>query len=461
MKRVILFLAILALGVSGYAQSIVGNWEGKLELSPLYSLKLVLHIHDVDGNLSATMDSPDQGAMGIPVDRVTFDDGTLTFDLANLGIEYIGKMDEEIIKGTFTQQGHSFPLALKRAKEVAEKTVDLPYHSEDFSFTNPESGLKIAGTITRPFEDGKYPAAVLFAGSGPMNRDSKVMQHKPLADIADYLTRQGIVVLRYDKRGIGGSEGEFTSATYKEFTSDARAMIEYLSHQPFVDTNSLGVIGHSEGGIISQLIGVSHPELIDYMVLLASPATPTIEILVHQNIVGIGDYLMAGKEDDMKEGCRKLFNSIIAEKATRESDSINLMAFNEKVMGMVKQEHKEIIAKRLYQPDAIKMNLNTYRSPYFQEFLKYVPMENLKKITCPVLAIIGEKDSQVPAKENLKATKEALGERVLTKEYPMLNHLFLVCNTGSFMEYASLQGSFSEDVLKDIAKWIKEGAPLD
>lgn len=458
MKRFLLFFAMLAMGLSVYAQSIAGSWEGNLEVSPFYSLKIVLNINEIDGALSATMDSPDQGAKGIPVDEVTFEDSSLTFTLAKLGVKYEGKMEDEAINGTFTQQGHSFPLILKRAKEVVK--VELSYHSEDLHFRNPESGLKVAGTITRPFKEGKYPAVVLIAGSGPMNRDSKVMKHKPLADIADYLTRQGIVVLRYDKRGVGESESEFGGATFNEFASDARAMISCLSSKPYVDTNALGVIGHSEGGIISQIIGANHPQLIDFMVLLASPATSTIDILAHQNMITLQDYLIENKSEEMYKNCRNFFKSIIAHDATRESDSINLMAFNEKVLTMVKPEHKELITNQIFQPEAIQMNLNIYRTPYFQKFLKYNPVDNLKKISCPVLAIIGEKDTQVPAKENLKVTKKALGNRVLAKEYPLLNHLFLTCETGSFMEYPYLEGSFSEDVLKDITTWIKDGYSL-
>lgn len=455
MKKILLTLTAFMMSLCAYSQSVVGDWEGDLEVSPFYTLQLVFHFQEVDGQLAATMDSPDQGATGIPVDEVTFEDSTLTFTLAQLGIKYEGKMELEQINGTFTQQGHSLPLILKKAKEVAKEKVELPYFSEDFTYTNPKSGLKLAGTITRPFEKGKYPAVVLLAGSGPMNRDSRVMKHTPMADIADDLTRQGIVVLRYDKRGVGQSEGDFGSATFKEFTQDASTMIEYLGSQSFVDTNALGIIGHSEGGIISQLIEVNHPKLIDFMILLASPATPIIEIIAHQNVVGLQEYLSEGKSEEVKEACRVLLKSVIAKDASRESDSINILAFNEKILEMVRPEHKEFIASQISQPEAIQMNLNLYRTPYFQDFLSYDPMENLKKIKCPVLAINGEKDTQVPAKDNLKAIEEALGSRVEIKKYPSLNHLFLECESGSFMEYPTLQGSFSKEVLRDMGAWIK------
>lgn len=458
MKHYLLLFSLLFFSIQSLAQTpIIGSWEGQLSITPAYRLRLVIHITEEAEKLSATMDSPDQGASGIPIDDITFANKTLTFTSKMLQIKYEGVLEDEKVNGTFTQQGYTFPLVLERVVEKPEEpTNTLSYDSEDISVTNTESGLKIAGTVTKPKQKGLYPAVVLIAGSGPMNRNSQVMHHKPFADIADFLTREGIVVLRFDKRGIGQSEGDFGSATFKEFASDAIAMVEYLKEQDFVDQNQLGIIGHSEGGIISQIIGEERPELIDFIVLLASPGTPTIDILVHQNMTVLKDYIEEEKIDELRSGCHNLFEMVASKNATRESDSLHLVAFNEKVLSLTKPEYKLAVAQTINNPKNIQRNLTAYSTPYFQEFLKFIPSEHLKKVTCPVLAINGQKDTQVLSEDNLRAIEKALGKSVVIKEFPTLNHLFIPSETGDVTEYSTLEGTFSKDVLTFISDWVKE-----
>lgn len=458
MKNLLLLFSLFFFTVQSFSQEqIIGSWEGKLSISPAYSLRLVLHITGEGSALSATMDSPDQGASDLPIDEITFTDKTLLFTSKMLQVKYEGVFEDEKITGTFTQQGYTFPLVLERMVEKPLEAINtLTYDSEEITVTNSESGLKIAGTVTKPKKKGHYPAVVLIAGSGPMNRNSQVMQHQPFGDIADYLTSEGIVVLRYDKRGIGQSEGDFSSATFKEFASDAMTMVEFLHEQDYVDKNQLGIIGHSEGGIISQMIGETKPELIDFMVLLASPGTPGIDILVHQNMTILEEYLEKERVNDIREGCHNLFEKVVEKGATRESDSLHLIAFNEKVLSYVKPEYKSILTQSFNNKQNIQRNLAAYSSPYFQEFIKFVPADHLSKITCPVLAINGERDTQVPAKENLSAIKAALGDKVLIKEFPTLNHLFIPSETGAVSEYSTLEGAFSKEVLQLVSKWIKD-----
>lgn len=456
MKKTFLITLLSLLSAMSHAQNdIVGVWEGKLAVTPAYSLKLVLRIAPEGEKLSATMDSPDQGAFGIPVTAISFENQELNLSVSSLVMSYKGKFADGRISGTFIQQGHSLPLSLERKSEEKVQEVQLDYHAEEITLINPEAGLALAGTITRPKKEGKYPAVVLLAGSGPMNRDSKFFHHQPLADIADYLTRHDIVVLRYDKRGIGKSEGEFLTATLSDFSSDAIAAVHYLSALPYVESKRLGLIGHSEGGMIATAVAGSQKGLISYLILLASPNASPLETLIYQNRLLLQEQLIDGKGGEFEEQCRELFRAVGGEGSTRASDSLALTAFNEKVVGLVCPEARSAVKHSLNDPQAIQRNLSVYQTAYFKEFLRFDPQTHLRQLECPVFALNGGKDMQVQAHPNLEIVEKILPtDRVTTKLYPTLNHLFLRCETGHVNEYMQLKGSFSEEVLRDMVRWI-------
>lgn len=459
MRRLLFLLVIILLSSSVYAQeNIIGKWSGDLRITPAYSLRLILNLSKEKEQLVGTLDSPDQGGKDLPIDSISFVKDQFSFSSNTLGIHYSGILQSDSIIGTFTQNGYHLPLTLKKMEEEKESTKDLPYYTEEVRVIHPEIDLELAGTFSKPTGKGKkYPAVLLIAGSGPMNRDSKIFQHSPLAEIADHLTRSGIAVLRYDKRGIGSSEGNFPKSSLSDFISDAVTMLEYLREYPDIDPDQVGIIGHSEGGMIAQVIAAEYPDLPNFIVLLATPTTSTIEILTHQNKTLIQDYIDSSRIEEFENECRNLFKGISKENRTRSNDSILLTAFNEKVLSMSKPEFKTTLTQMLSNPETIKGNLNIYESTYFQELIKHIPENYLGKISIPLLALIGEKDTQVPPEANITPIINTLPDNSTIKIFPNLNHIFIESETGLFTEYPYLKGSFSKDVLEYITIWIKNG----
>ena len=288
LRHLFLGLWLMALSTSGLIaqEEITGEWNGLLKVQGM-QLRLVFHIEQTANGYSATMDSPDQGAEGIPVSSISFQDSQLKLAVTPLGITYEGVMDtDRNVKGTFKQAGQSFPLDL--SKEFQEKEVlrrpqepkePLPYDSEEVSIESVE-GVTLSGTLTQPKSGGVSTVAVLISGSGPQDRDEAFMGHKPFLVLADHLTRQGIAVLRYDDRGTAKSSGSFGKATSEDFAEDVKYVIKYLLENH--EYNKIGLIGHSEGGLIAPLVASESTE-VNFIVLLAGPGFPGDEILLKQN----------------------------------------------------------------------------------------------------------------------------------------------------------------------------------
>lgn len=267
--------------------TIVGSWQGTLQAGA-NALHLVVHItRGTDGTLSATMDSPDQGALGIPVSTTTFTDGTLAFTIAVIGGNYQGTLaaDGNSLAGTWTQNGMTFPLTLTRGNGPAlsrpqEPKKPYPYRAEEVSFPNTPANITLAGTLTVPNDAGRYPAVLLIAGSGQHDRDENVAGHRPFLVLADYLTRHGIAVLRVDKRGEGHSGGDgATAATTEELAGDTLAGVAYLKTRAEVNPRQIGLIGHSEGGLIAPIVATRSKD-VAFIVLLAGPGVTGEQILL-------------------------------------------------------------------------------------------------------------------------------------------------------------------------------------
>jgi pimeloyl-ACP methyl ester carboxylesterase len=282
-------LAAFAMGPSGASaqdSSVVGTWRGTLVAGP-QQLDIVFHLDVTDeGTLSGSMDVPAQGATGIPLTTVSVEDGTLrlTFPVPGGGA-YEGTLsaDGRTVSGTFTQAGQPFPMELSRSDRAPsrparpqEPTLPVPYVVEDLSFDNAVGGVTLAGTLTLPEGDGPFPAAVLVSGSGPQDRDESLLGHKPFLVLADHLTRHGIAVLRYDDRGVGGSSGDFSAATSEDFADDALAGIAHLANDPRIDADAIGIVGHSEGGIVGPM-AARHSNSVSYVVMLAGPGVTGLE----------------------------------------------------------------------------------------------------------------------------------------------------------------------------------------
>ena len=462
-----ILLIVLLSSITIVAQDITGQWNGVLKVQGT-QLRVVFNVTADNGELKSTMDSPDQGAKGIPTTATTFENSTLKITIINAGIEYTGTLgDDNIIVGTFKQAGQSFPMNLTRGaieKEAIEKEViarpqeprkPYPYYSEDITFENKEAKITLAGTLTLPKENGLFPVVILISGSGPQNRDEELLGHKPFLVLSDFLTRNGIAVLRYDDRGTAQSEGDFKAATSPDFATDVESAIEYLKTRKEIDKKQIGLIGHSEGGIIAPMVANKSKD-VAFIVLLAGTGLPGDQILLSQQRLigkasGVRDELLQENELINKKAFDVVKKSNSLEQL--EDDLTNLL--NKFLVDNPITD----IPQGMSSDDFVKLQITQVVNPWMQYFIKYDPSLALEKVKCPVLALGGEKDLQVPSKENLEAIKIALAKggnkKVTIKELPNLNHLFQESITGTPNEYATIEQTFSPIALNEILKWIK------
>ena len=434
--------------------SIEGTWEGTIEAGPTKLKVGVTIARGADGALSAKMDVPQQGAIGLPLDDVTFEAGVLKFALKMANGSYSGKLNDAgtEISGTWVQ-GLPVPLVLKRVEkmESPKRSQDpvppYPYKSEDLTFTNPTAQIKLAGTLTLPEGKGPFPAVVLITGSGPHNRDEELMGHRPFLVLSDYLTRRGIAVLRYDKRGVGKSEGKLAECTSEDFASDAQAGWQYLRERKEIDPQRVGLLGHSEGGIIAPMAAAKNAG-IAFIVMLAGDGVTGEQIIYKQTVLGLkAAGVPEATINQFTELQKKAFDILREEKDPQR--------MIERISALPHPNGK----------DAAAAMAKAFASPWYRFFAFYDPAPALEKVKCPVLALNGELDTQVAFDQNLPAIEAALkkgGNKDYTvKALPKLNHLFQTCQTGAVAEYSQIDETMSPVALATIASWIRKTTHLD
>ncbi|MDR1739632.1 MAG: alpha/beta fold hydrolase [Bacteroidales bacterium] len=267
MKKFYLSIVVVIISIStAFPKNIQGSWNGTLNTGML-KLRIVFHIEQKNGTYTATMDSPDQKAKGLPTTSVRFFNDTLTINAANMAMTYTAVLQGELLSGIFVQGSNSIPLELKRGeateiKRPQDPIKPYPYHSEDLKFENKKAGITLAGTLTLPKDGKNFSAVVLLSGSGPQNRNEELLGHRPFLVLSDYLTRNDIAVLRYDDRGVAESTGDYKTATLDDFTTDAAAAVAYLKTRKEINPKKIGIVGHSEGGTIGlMLAGKSNNDL--------------------------------------------------------------------------------------------------------------------------------------------------------------------------------------------------------
>lgn len=461
MRASILFL-LLASCIPVMGQQITGDWHGLLDI-PGSPLRLVFHVSQTEDGYSATLDSPDQNAYGIPVSSTKYENRTLTFTVTDLSIDYTGILQgDSIVRGTFRQAGQVFALNLTRkpvAKPVVVRPQDptppYPYEEEDVVFTNAADDIKLAGTFTMPSQGGPFTTVVLISGSGPQDRNEELMGHRPFLVLADHLTRAGIAVLRFDDRGTGKSTGNFSVATTMDFARDVQAAIDYLKTRTEVDATRIGLIGHSEGGLVAPLVATSSRD-VAFIVMLAGPGIRGKELLVLQSelisrTMGFKEELIE-RSRAVNEG---VFNLVLN---ITEPDSLR-----PKIVTYLREALKSnphILAQSGMSEDTfVNMQASALSSPWMQTFIRHDPAPILEKVSCPVLALFGEKDLQVPPVPNAEAVTEALRKggntRSTVKVLPGLNHLFQQAHTGSPAEYGAIEQTISPTALDAMSSWIR------
>ena len=471
MKKSLLTVLILFLaGMNLFAQEDESKkydsvWEGKINVSPTTALRIVLKISkNDDGSLSAFLDSPDQGAKDIPASSISLTEDSLKFAIKMLDATYSARLmkDSMVAVGKFKQGPADLELNLKKVDKIAEvkrpqtPTKPYPYNEEEVTFENKTAGITLAGTLTIPKKTGKFPAVVLITGSGQQDRDETIFNHKPFLVIADYLTRNGVAVLRYDDRGAGKSTGNFSSATTEDFATDALAAVQYLKSREEVDSKKIGLIGHSEGGMIAPMAAVNSSD-ISFIVLLAGPGVVGKDLLLRQTELILRTSGSSEEEINKEVTDAKEAYDVI----TSEPDS--LTAYN-KLKEMFDKEVAGLSPEEKSKPEYSAANFNRQTSillsPWFRFFLRYDPQPVLENVSIPVLALNGGKDLQVDPDQNLPAIGKALknggNKNYKIEKIPGLNHLFQTATTGAVTEYAQIEETFSPTALKIICDWIKE-----
>jgi uncharacterized protein len=438
------------------AQDVEGYWRGRLQLPIGAQITIALVItRRADGQLSAVLDSPDQGAMGIPVSTVTVTDRRLRADVQRIGGVFEGVLEpQDRLAGEWRQGGRSLPLVLERRdpgervlpKRPQEPRPPYPYLVEEVRYQNPRAGVTRAGTLTVPKSTQPVPAVLLLTGSGPQDRDESLVGHRPFLVLADHLTRQGIAVLRVDDRGVGDSSGD-PSPTIVEQADDAIAGVSFLATRREIDPKRIGLVGHSEGGVVAPLAATKSP--VAFLVLLAGTGVPGEQVL-HTQAADLAR--AAGASEERIQSQRTQMERVFAVlKATPDRAA-------------AEPELRKLLESRA--PDTseasrarIDGQLRALLEPWYRALLVYDPRPVLRAVRVPVLAINGEKDLQVSAADNLPAIEQNLraggNTEVTVQALPGLNHLFQTCTSGAVSEYSRIEETFAPAALTIVSDWIR------
>ena len=434
-----------------------GNWLGALDVGG-FKLRLVLKISkSPDGKLTATVDSLDQNAKNLAVDTITFEDGTLKFEMKALHASYVGTLSQDgaQLTGQFTQGG-VLPLDFKRVTDASQMELKrpqtpkkpYPYVEEEVSYENKQDHVTLAATLTLPPGNGPFPAVVLITGSGSQDRNETLLSHQPFLVLADYLTRRGIAVLRADDRGMGGTSKGGPNDTTENYAADALAGVEFLKARKEINAKQIGLIGHSEGGMAAPLAAAKSND-VAFIVMMAGLGIPGDKLILKQSA------LISAAE------CQKE-----VERSLADTEQLMITVRQEKDDAVARQKLHEAGVKRAEGArKRLEAQLNgadaknvVWATPWFRYFISYDPRPTLMKVHVPVLAINGEKDLQVPPKEDLEGIEQALKDAG-NKDYkivllPNLNHLFQTTKTGAPSEYFEIEETLAPIALQTIGDWI-------
>lgn len=461
MRRIYSSLFFLMLFLTGiHSQNVISStcWVGEINVGTT-KLCIVFNIATrSDGSKHCLMDVPAQGAKNIPVSMLKNDNDSLCISIPVLRASYSGrKMSQTSIEGRFMQNGMVFPLNLKqgKAEELERPQTPKPpfsYKTEEVVFTNKAEGAKLSGTLTYPVNykttsKTPVPVVLMVTGSGSQDRNEEMFGHKPFMVIADYLAKHGIASLRYDDRGVGKSSGPIKGITTENNLADAEAGISYLRGLKKFD--KIGVLGHSEGGTISFMMGSNNS--VDFIISLAGSATPGIDLIISQNRAIMQ---LQGVSQQIINHYTKALRIIYKDRIT-----------GKKVSDGAKYIDNICKLESLNLPSNLKANLVkciTVGDEWMTWFLAYNPADAISRISCPVMALNGSLDMQVLSNENLSVIRQNLpsNNKNYIKEYTSLNHLFQNCTPTTAMNYAAIEETISTEVLSDIAKWIKSVSGL-
>ena len=420
-----------------------GDWRGTLQAGAV-KLRLALHLGE-----TSTFDSLDQGAMGLPA-RLSVDGRRITVTIAQVGsIEGELSEDGNTINAVLKQGSVSLPVSFERGTFAAANrpqtpVAPFPYRSEEVGYDNPQRpGVHLAGTLTLPPGPGPFPAVLLITGSGAQDRDETIFEHKPFLVLADFLTRRGIAVLRVDDRGVGGSTGATPRDTTADFATDVEAGVAWLKAHSAIDAKRIGLLGHSEGATIAPLVA-SRDASISFVVLLAGAGVPGADVIVEQ-VRAIAQ--AAGMP------------AAAAEQSARMQRGLMDVLLKHPQDATARAEISAYFAAR-GAPAPAESTVAQLLSPWYRHFIAHDPRPALRALKVPVLALLGGKDIQVTAAQNVPALQEALrgNPSATVEELPGLNHLFQTATTGAVDEYATITETIAPVVLEHVGEWILANA---
>ena len=459
MSKIIALLAIIMTVITASTPAAaqsgpLGTWEGAIHVMG-QELPITVVFTATD---KGTIDI--QGAMGLPLTNVKIAGQTVHFELpAGLGLcVFEGEIKGDAISGSFTQGAAkgTFDLTVSKPTPAPAPEPPPPYRQEDVKITN--GPVTLAGTLTLPPAAGRHPAVVLITGSGAENRDEEVFGFKVFRVLADQLTRQGIAVLRCDDRGVGGSSGSTPNSTSEDFATDVLADIAYLKTRPDIDTAHIGLIGHSEGGLIAPMVAARSRD-VAFIVLMSGPALTGEQEMLAQGqalvkLRGLGPDAVAKQAETqhrMFDGAKQNLPWEEVGKQFRADADAQIAKLPEAQRAAAEQAAAQQLA-------TIAAQYKGLLTPWFRFFLSFDPVTVLEKVHCPVLAFFGELDFQVPVDANRPAMEQALakaGNRDVTiKVLPKANHLYQEATTGDVNEYTKLKKEFVPDLVPMMTSWI-------
>jgi pimeloyl-ACP methyl ester carboxylesterase len=474
--RIFLLTAIFIFdGMFSFCQDITGNWRGNIEANG-QQIPIVFHFYkDSSGKIGGKWESPTQNAKNLPCSDILIKNDSVMVGLKIISGFYEGKfISADSIAGKWHQGQGQLPLNITKtgndaAAFVQPKRPQTPkppfgYEVKDVVYTNADNTMHYGATFTKPKESAnnkKYPAVLLITGSGKQDRDENIFDHRPFAVIADYLTKRGIAVLRVDDRGMGQTTGDFDTSSSEDFAKDVEAGIEYLESREDVDRRHIGLIGHSEGGMIAPMVA-ARSEDVTFIVMLAGTAVTGTVINDYQNVLPLEK---AGFNKEVIQKFLDLHHALTAAATSSVNEDDYKTEVSKIYYDWKKKQSPETIDALIKATDAqtvlaLQNKYGLFHSKWWKFFLIHDPAKDLEKLSVPVLALNGEKDIQVDPKTNLPAIETALkkskSKNYKTVELPGLNHLFQHCKTCTIQEYGELEETFSPEALKIMGDWIEE-----
>lgn len=429
----------------------VGDWQGALSVSGR-SIPLVLHVTGGSDHWAATLDSPSQGASGLPVAAVVREGAVFRFTIATPRAAYVATLapDGMTLAGQWMQGGASLPLTMTRTVVAAAPLrpqtphPPYPYRSEEVSYDNVPGHAHLAGTLTLPEGGGPYPAVLLITGSGLQDRDETVFGHKPFLLWADTLTRRGIAVLRVDDRQMGGSTGEVRAATTADFAGDVAAGVAFLRSRRDIDPRRIGLMGHSEGAIIAPMVAARDRGIAFVVMLAGAGVTGEVLMLEQKRLIETAMGMPPAAVEQSGQAMRRFYDAVKDAPDQGAADASLARAWQALAAGQG-QSASEV-------PEKLKV----IASPWMRWFLRHDPRTDLAGLACPVLAVGGGKDLQVEPDSNLAGIKQALhaNRDVTVVKLPGLNHLLQTADTGLVNEYGLIGETVAPAALQVVGDWI-------